>query len=145
MTGVVSTEEEITSLIEAWAAAIRAKDLNGSLSHYAPSVIGFDLVEPLQYVGRDALRKRLEDWFASFDGTIGFEYHELEIIGGNGVAFAHSLNHVTGRLTDGESLDMYWRATLCLREIDGEWLVVHTHTSVPFDMQTGQASLDLEP
>jgi ketosteroid isomerase-like protein len=40
---------------------------------------------------------------------------------------------------------MYWRATLCLRKIDGEWLVVHTHTSVPFDMQTGEAQIDLEP
>ena len=141
----MSTEEEIASLIDAWAAAIRAKDLDGSLSHYAPDVIGFDLVEPLRYVGADALRKRLEDWFASFDGTIDFENHELEIIGSDGVAFAHSLNHVTGTLTDGKSLDMYWRATLCLRKIDGEWLVVHTHTSVPFDMQTGEAQIDLKP
>jgi uncharacterized protein (TIGR02246 family) len=141
----VSTEEEIASLIDAWVAAIRAKDLDGSLSYYAPDVIGFDLVEPLRYVGADALRKRLEDWFASFDGTIDFENHELEIIGGDGVAFAHSLNHVTGTLTDGKSLDMYWRATLCLRKVDGEWLVVHTHTSVPFNMQTGEAQIDLKP
>ena len=141
----MSTEEEIASLIEAWAAAIRAKDLNDSLSHYAKGVIGFDLVEPLRYVGADALRQRLENWFASFDGTIGFENHELEIIDGNDVAFAHRINHVIGTLTDGKNLDMYWRATLCLRKIDGEWLVVHTHTSVPFDMQTGEAQIDLTP
>jgi len=113
------------------APAIRAKDLSGSLSHYAPGVVGFDLVQPLRYVGADALRKRLEEWFASFDGTIGFESHELQIIGGDDVAFAHNLNQVTGTLTDGKSLDMYWRATLCLGKIDGEWLVVHTHTRCP--------------
>ena len=64
---------------------------------------------------------------------------------GNDVAFAHRINHVIGTLTDGKNLDMYWRATLCLRKIDGEWLVVHTHTPVPFDMQTGEAQIDLTP
>jgi ketosteroid isomerase-like protein len=57
----------------------------------------------------------------------------------------HSVNHVMGALKDGQRLDMYWRATMCFRKIDGEWTVVDTPTSVPFDMQTGEASLDLEP
>jgi ketosteroid isomerase-like protein len=40
---------------------------------------------------------------------------------------------------------MFWRATVCLRKIDGEWTVIYTHTSVPFDVRSGKASLDLEP
>jgi hypothetical protein len=27
----------------------------------------------------------------------------------------------------------------------GEWRVIHTHTSVPFDVESGKASLDLQP
>ena len=40
---------------------------------------------------------------------------------------------------------MYWRATVCFRKLDGEWTVTHAHTSVPFDMETWRAALDLEP
>ena len=138
-------DDELHQLFDGWAEAIRAKDVDGSLSHYAPTVLAFDLVEPLRYVGLNALRLRLDNWLSSFDGPIDFENHDLSITGDEKVAFAHSLNHVRGTLRDGTNLNMYWRATVCLRKIDGEWTVVHTHTSVPFDMQSGKASLDLQP
>jgi hypothetical protein len=28
--------------------------------------------------------------------------------------------------------------------LDGKWLVTHAHSSVPFDVETGRASLDLK-
>jgi len=37
------------------------------------------------------------------------------------------------------------RATVCYRKIDGKWMIVHEHFSVPFDMETLKASLDLKP
>jgi len=37
------------------------------------------------------------------------------------------------------------RATLCCRRIDGTWLIVHDHESVPFDAATGQAVMSPEP
>ena len=40
---------------------------------------------------------------------------------------------------------MWIRATLCYRKIDGKWMVTHEHVSVPFDPESGQASLDLKP
>jgi ketosteroid isomerase-like protein len=40
---------------------------------------------------------------------------------------------------------MWQRSTVCLRKIDGEWTVTHQHSSVPFDGQSGRASLDLKP
>src|SRR5581483_1995192 len=92
---------EIRELIERRAAAIRARDVDGSLSAYAPDVVAFDLIEPLQYRGSDAVRQRLEQWFSSFDGEIGYENREVGIEAGEEVAFAHSLDHVNGRTTDG--------------------------------------------
>jgi ketosteroid isomerase-like protein len=40
---------------------------------------------------------------------------------------------------------MWVRATLCLRRIDDKWMIAHEHQSVPFDVETGKASLDLKP
>jgi ketosteroid isomerase-like protein len=61
------------------------------------------------------------------------------------VAFGHSLKRVSATTTDGQKLDMWWRATICYRRIDGAWMVTHEHASVPFDVASGRASLDLEP
>ena len=137
--------DEITALYDGWVAAIRQKDLAGALAHYSPDVVAFDLINPLQYRGVAALRKRLQEWFASFNGPLGYEVRDVQVAAGEDVAFSHSMNHVQATTNDGKSIDMWWRATLCYRRQGDEWLVTHSHTSVPFDMKTTMASLTLKP
>ena len=138
-------EAQIRAIIDDRSKAVRAKDINGAVSHYAPNIRSFDVVNPLQYVGSDSSRKRAEEWFSSFQGPIGYELRDLSITASDDVAFCHSLNRVNGTLKDGGQLDMWWRATVCYRKIDGKWIVTHEHSSVPFDVETGKASLDLKP
>ena len=61
------------------------------------------------------------------------------------LAFVHSLNHVKGTLASGHVTDMWVRWTACFRRIDGVWLIVHDHVSVPADLEHGQAVLNLTP
>jgi uncharacterized protein (TIGR02246 family) len=143
--GQTRSERQIRALIDDLAIAIRIKDVDALMGHYAPDVLTFDLLPPLQYSGTDAIRKRVSDWFSSFQGPIGFAMLNLSITAGDDVAFCHSLNRVTGTTTQGQKIDMSWRATLCCRKIDGKWMVAHGHSSVPFDMESGKASLDLKP
>ena len=143
--GRTIAEAEIRALMEEQARAVRAGDVEGSVSNYAPDVLLFDVVRPLQSVGSDAARKRLAEWFASIQGPIGYELRDLSVSAGDDVAFGQSLNRVSATTTDGRKLDMWWRATICYRRIDGAWMVTHEHASVPFDIASGRASLDLEP
>ena len=138
-------ETQIRALIDDRAKAVRAKDINGAISHYAPDILSFDVVNPLQHIGSDASRKRAEEWFSSFQGPIGYEIRDLSITAGDDVAFSHGLSHVSATKTDGGQLDMWWRTTVCFRKIDGKWMVTHEHNSVPFDVESGKASLDLKP
>ena len=140
-----TAEAQIRKLMDDQAKAVRAKDVSGSMSNYAPDVVSFDVVNPLQKTGLDARRKRAEEWFSSFQGPIGYELRDLSIAAGGDVAFCHSLNRVNGTKTDGGKIDMWWRATVCCRKIDGKWMVTHEHSSVPFDVESGKASLDLQP
>jgi uncharacterized protein (TIGR02246 family) len=137
--------EEIRKLVEDRVRSVRAKDVEAATSHAAPDVMAFDVVDPLRYAGSDALKKRTEEWFSSFDGPISFEVRDLSIASGGDVAFSHSLNRVTGTKTDGKRIEMWWRATVCYRRMEGRWLITHEHNSVPFDPQTGRASLELRP
>jgi uncharacterized protein (TIGR02246 family) len=138
-------EVQIRELIANKTKAVRAKDIDGATSNYAPDVLSFDVVNPLRYIGVSAIRKRLEEWFSSFQGSIGLEIRDLSVTVGEAVAFSHCLNHVSATTTDGRKLDMWWRETACYRKLEGKWLITHQHSSVPFDVESGKASLDLKP
>jgi uncharacterized protein (TIGR02246 family) len=139
-------EARIRELIHEWASALGAKDIDRVMSHYAADVVSFDLAPPLQYVGADAVRKSLAEWFPTFRGPIGYEVRDLGITAGDGVAFCRSLNRISGTRTDGEETDVWVRATLGCREVDGRWMMTHEHASVPFYMDgSDKAAVDLKP
>jgi len=138
-------EAQIHHSIEERVIATRNKDINAAALHYANDVLIFDVVGPLQHKGLDAMKQRLAEWFATFQGTIGFELKDIIIIADNNVAFSRSLNHVSGALKNGGTLNMWWRETLGWQKLDGQWLVINAHDSVPFDVSTGKGSTDLKP
>jgi uncharacterized protein (TIGR02246 family) len=138
-------EAQIRKLIDDRARAIHDKDISGLIAHYAPDIVEFDAVNPLQYRGLDGPRKRSEEWFSAYDGPINYEVRDLNITAGNEVAFCHFLYRISGTMKNGSKVDMWLRATLGLRKIDGKWLVTHEHSSVPFEMESGKAALTLKP
>jgi uncharacterized protein (TIGR02246 family) len=138
-------EAQIRQLIDGWAKALRAKDINVLMSYYTPDIVLFDLPPPLEYRGADAYRKNWEEWLPSFQGPVGYEIRDLSITTGDDVAFCHSLNRISGTRTKGEETDVWVRATVGFRKIDGKWMITHEHLSVPFDMETNQALFDLKP
>lgn len=138
-------EAEIKRAIEGYAEALRAGDIDGVMSIYAPELVAFDLVPPLKYVGADVYRNHWLEGWSLLQGAMGYEVHDLEITVGDDVAFTHSLNWSSATLTTGQKTDFWLRWTTCWCKIDGKWLIVHMHVSVPFDVRTGRAALDLKP
>jgi PhnB protein len=139
-----SDEGEIRALIDDWATAIRAKDLDAVVSRYAADSVTFDLAPPLVSTGADA--EGLQAWFSTWRGPLGYEIRDLNITVGGDAAFAHSLNRLSGTKTDGEKADVWFRQTLCFRRSGGEWRIAHQHESVPFYMDGSyRAAVDLKP
>jgi uncharacterized protein (TIGR02246 family) len=139
-------DAEIRQVIERWVAAVRAKDADAATAAHAPDVVSFDLAPPLEYRGAAANRESLAEWFPTFRGLVGYEIRDLAITAGDDVAFAHSLNRIHGARTDGTQTDVWVRATMGFRRIDGRWAITHEHVSVPFEMTPPfKASLGLRP
>ena len=137
-------EAQIRALIDDWARAMRAKDVDGVMAHYAPDAVTFDLAPPLISTGADA--RGLQAWFSTWQSPLGYEIRDLNITAGDEVAFCHSLNRLSGTKTDGEKADIWFRLTLGLRRIGGEWRIAHQHESVPFYMDGSyRAAVDLKP
>jgi uncharacterized protein (TIGR02246 family) len=144
--GQENDEGRVRELIAEWAAAVRAKDVDRVIAHYAEDVVSFDLAPPLQYAGREALRKSLTEWFSTFRGPIGYEFRDLSITAGGDVTFCRSLNRISGRRTNGEETDVWVRATMGFRKVGGRWLIAHEHASVPLYMDGREkAAIDLKP
>ena len=138
-------EAAIKGIIEDGVEAIRHKNIEGAMSLYAPEVVSFDIVPPLQYVGADVFRNVWEEVFSLFQGPIGYELHDLSITVGDDIAFTHSLNHISGTMNAGQKADLWLRWTACFQKINGTWLIVHHQNSVPVDLEHGKAVLDLKP
>jgi len=141
------SKREIQALFANWQKAFEAKDVTRSMQMYTPgaSLTAYDIVPPLQYRGFDAYRKDYEVLFAQFAGPLRVDFPDMHIEAGDDVAFAYGVERMSGKLTNGTPVDMWMRYTEGLKRIDGQWRVVHEHISVPVDLNTGKAALDLKP
>jgi ketosteroid isomerase-like protein len=138
---------DIATLLDRWVDATRDKDIDRLMSLYAPEIVYFDVVPPLQFAGLGSVRANFMRWFDTHRDSIGVEIRNLEVVGGkgDGVAFAHMLYRACGTLKTGRQVGYWVRATVgCRRTSDG-WQISHEHISLPVDFESGRAAADLAP
>ena len=140
-----SVDADIRRVVDAQASAVRRGDVDAMVAHVAGDVVSFDVVDPLRRLGDGSVRERAAAWVASFDGPITWDNRDVVVTAAEDVAFASMLSRVTGTLKNGTRIDMFFRKTLGLQRRGGQWVVTHDHASVPFNPETGKASLELQP
>ena len=69
----------IRQRVEALMKALRAKDIDGITSLYAPNLVSFDIAPPLRSVGADNKRRAWQEAFAAFTGPISYEVRDLNV------------------------------------------------------------------
>lgn len=138
-------EQELRDLVAERVAAVHAKDPELLAARQADDVVTFDVLPPLLSHGSASVAEHTQSWFDGYASDIGYEVEELQVTAEGDLGFCSFVYHVTGTLASGDEVDMWVRATLCCRRIDGRWVIVHDHESVPFDAATGKAVIDLAP
>lgn len=137
-------QSEIRTLLDDHAAALRAKDADGVLGHHAADFVQFSLAPPLRWTG--AGKAGLDSWFATWQGPLSYERRDVNIVGNDEVAFCHGFVRLSGTTIDGTHNDLWFRQTLGLKRLGGEWKIAHEHDSVPFYMDGSlRAAVDLKP
>src|SRR5215510_5975691 len=124
-------EALIRELVEDWARAVRAKDLKGILANHSPEILMFDVPPPFQSKGIDAYRKTWDLFFSWAHDPAVFDIEEMRVTAGSDVAFVPAAMRCAGREAGGEDVELDFRLTIGLRKIDGQWVIVHEHHSVP--------------
>jgi uncharacterized protein (TIGR02246 family) len=140
-----TAEAQIRGLIEDWAKAAGTFDIDRVMEAYAPDILAFDAIAKLQFKGAQAYREHWQACAAMCPGPMIFEVHDLAIEAGDDFAFGHYLVRCGTIGEDGKEQAGYMRATVCCRRTSGQWKIAHEHFSAPFDPESSQALLGLEP
>jgi len=121
----------IRQLLERWAAAVHAQDIDAVLLDHADDILMFDVPGPISTVGIDAYKNSWPQMFASFRGAFIFDLSDVAVAAGTDVAFASALIRCEGIGRSEEPVMLDVRFTAGLRKIRDRWIVTHEHHSVP--------------
>jgi len=123
---------EISRLIEGWATAVHAGDLQGVLADHSDDIVMFDVPPPHEGVrGIDAYREVWPPFFEWQAQGAVFEIESLDVTAGEDVAYAHALLRCGTPQELAEQPANRLRVTLGLRKDQGRWVVTHEHHSFP--------------
>lgn len=137
-------QDRVRSLLDEWADAIRNKDIERLMGCYASDVVAYDMMPPLEWRGAQSYRAAWEQGLA-MPGSFEVELYEPVITARDDIAFAVALAHFDVRPPSGEAYDGWFRWTAGFARSNGEWKIVHEHSSVPIEMESRTALIDLRP
>jgi uncharacterized protein (TIGR02246 family) len=130
-----SEDAAIRQVIQDWASAIRAKDINGVVANHTDDVLMFDVPPPVAVRGMAAYRDTWPPFFeAIWLGAAAFDIVELNVTAGETVAFAAALLRCGSAEELAKDSTPRLRLTLGLRKVDGAWHIAHEHHSFPSDL-----------
>ena len=136
-------ELAVRQMLNAYSAAIAAKDIHALTALYAEDVRVFDLWSVWVYEDREAWRGMGTEWFASLgEESVAVTWDDVRIIGQDDLAVMSAFVTYQGLSAAGEPLRaMQNRITQVLQRRDDGWLIIHEHTSAPADFETTQVML----
>jgi uncharacterized protein (TIGR02246 family) len=127
-------EQQIRALVERWAEAVHAGDMETVLADHAPDIVMFDVPPPHDGVrGIEAYRETWPEFFTWQARGASFELVELDVTAGEDVAFARALLRCGTQEELTAKPESRLRLTLGLRREAGRWVVAHEHHSFPIE------------
>jgi uncharacterized protein (TIGR02246 family) len=145
MTENLDEQARIRAHLKKWLDASRAMDIDAIMACYVPGAVSYDCHSAFQFRDLVSHRRHLEACFPHMVGSVTLEMHELAITVDDQVAFCHATMRCGCQSTAGTQHWSWLRSTICMKKIDGRWLIAHDHCSAPFDPMSNQAMLDAGP
>jgi ketosteroid isomerase-like protein len=141
----MNDEQQIRALEDQFTAAFSAKDLDAIMKVYMPGndLFVFDLGVPRQHVGWEDYKKDWQEFLAMMTGPTKLDISDLSVTTDGQIGYGHNIQHVKWTAADGKPMEITARLTDVYRKIDGKWLIVQEHVSVPLDFSSGTPVPDL--
>jgi len=128
-------EQEIRALQARLAEAVSDRDLDRVMKEYVPGneLFAFDSDLPRQHTGWVSYK---QDWgnFVNSAEDAKYDVEDLGVTVVGNAAFSHGLAHVIWTAKkDGSHHEQLMSLSDAYRKIDGKWLIVMEHFSIPVE------------
>jgi ketosteroid isomerase-like protein len=135
--------DPVTQVLEAYKAAVFAKDVDAFVALYTADVRVFDMWGEWQYDGHAAWRAMAAGWFGSLgDERVLVDFTDLRTTIVAGLAVGHVLVAYAAIDEQGGVLrSLTSRLSVVLRRDGQAWKIFHEHSSAPLDFSTAKAIL----
>jgi uncharacterized protein (TIGR02246 family) len=143
--GDAAAAQEIRGWLDHWTKAVSAKDVDRVMELYTDDVLAYDVVPPLQYLGKAVYRADYQQFFSQYESDLHVETRDLHVGTTGELGYATGLQMISGTLKHSQKSGVWVRFTSLYRKVNGKWLDFHDHVSVPVDIEYGKAVLDLKP
>jgi uncharacterized protein (TIGR02246 family) len=126
-----TNESAVRDLLERWAAAVRAKNTSEVLANHSQDIRMFDVPPPFESRGLAAYEDTWKLFYSSQPDPVAFDIKWLEVVAGDDVAFAFAHMQCVEPSEKIQRTPLDFRLTVGLRKVEGRWIIVHEHHSVP--------------
>ena len=126
-----TNESIVRDLLERWAAAVRAKNMREVVANHTSDFVMFDVPPPFESRGVAAYEDTWKLFYSSQPDPVAFDIKWLEVVAGDDVAFAFAHMQCVEPTEHVQRTALDFRLTVGLRKVEGHWIIVHEHHSVP--------------
>lgn len=143
----MSDHNDVLEVIRNQDAATLRGDAAAVVAPIDNGAILFDLPPPLQSTGNPAEGiAGLNAWFETWEGGVTVTLDSPTVMVEGNLAVVFGLSRMQGVKKEGGALDAWNRRTIVLRRHDGQWKIIHEHSSYPMAMDgSGRAMTELKP
>jgi len=136
-------QNPIPPLLDAYRAAVLAKDVDAFVALYDEDVEVFDAWATWSHRGRAAWRAAVAGWFGALGaGRVAVDFEDVRSALAPGLAVVHAFARYAEIDAAGARLrSMDNRFSAVLRQREGGWRIVHEHTSAPIAGDSMKAML----
>ena len=124
---------DFNRFFNAYKKAVFNKDVGALMELYDEDFIAFDMWGAWSHIGAGPWREVNRKWLTTLGSeSVLVEFEDIRVIPGNDVAAASATVSYKALSQSGEILrSMQNRLTWVAKQTDGDWKIVHQHTSAP--------------
>jgi ketosteroid isomerase-like protein len=136
---------QIRALIQGTTTAYAKLDPVGAMAAYeqSPSLVLFDVMLPVEQHGYANSLNVTRQVMAGASGPIVMDYQNPTVVVDGDHAYSWAVVHMVAQMKSGAKTDMLVRNSDVWARMNGKWLIVFEHNSVPLDPAVAAAAINM--
>jgi len=130
-------ETAIRAEIAKITQAYQNRDAKAAMAPYTQDYIAFDFMPPLVRPGYQMGYDATKAFIDSSATPPVVAYEDVFVKADHTLAYSHYIVHIVATLKNGKHIDFRGRSTDVWQKIDGKWMIVHEHNSLPSQAVSG--------